>query len=86
MTRDEKAIWIAVFAARHETLAMQTLKCRGDSIITAIEEADYTILQMRRIADKSLGRSLHRIEPLPQEEEHGRGIDVSEPQNLGFAP
>jgi len=43
MTPDEKGAWIAVFAARHESMVTANPMTRGDAIIAAIKEADYTI-------------------------------------------
>ena len=77
MTKDEKAIWIAIFAVRLETITEGTAKCREDCVTLAIEETDHTILAMRRVASRSEKGQIHRIEPLIEEAEHGRGIDVS---------
>lgn len=75
MTKDEKEIWIAVFAARHESYAMETHKCREDCIDFAVEEADNTILALRRAANRRDGH-VHRAYKIMEEEKLGRGIDV----------
>lgn len=75
MTRDEKAIWTAVFAARCETFATQSQRCRGDIVIDAAEEADRTILALRRVAAKNDGH-VHQTYEIMQEEKLGRGIDI----------
>jgi hypothetical protein len=77
MTKDEKAIWIAVFADIHGTVALQAGKCRVDCIVTAIEEADLTILALRRAAGHNDG-FVHRVDELKQEENNGRGVDVAQ--------
>lgn len=81
MTKDEKAIWIAVFAAKQESMTMGTLRARIDIIIEAVKEADYTILAMRRLADSSEDGCLHRLESFIDEEKCGRSINIAKNQS-----
>lgn len=77
MTKDEKMIWAAVFAVRNEAVIQMNGGCREDCAILATEEADYTILALRRITDRNDGY-VHRVDELKQEENNGRGIDVAQ--------
>ena len=78
MTPDEKGAWIAVFAARHESMVTANPMTRGDAIIAAIKEADYTILAMRRVAAGRRRGHLHEVPLLIEEERRGQAIMVSE--------